>query len=1023
MEEIRVCIVSSDGRIAAAIRTLIMSAGLGQSKTVTDPDGLILSFEKQKPSIVLIDKSLSSGTEDIMKAVAACDAAQIPYLLLSGQEKENRVQIPDNSGFFGYLTLPAEPDTVSSSIRASIHRHQTLIRMKSWINEITKRSQALGIRWWTWERERDLERRDSGMPVYENGELISVPEREKDSYSIITPEKVEFPVSFLSLPALSSQIDPDNRKYLLEAVEQCKNGREYDFCVISRYGFESPIPVLISGTVSGYDGEKTTRIDGIVVPVPGSLSPKTDDESNQNVSQILTDTWNGFPFPCSIWEVIYDEEVGRPVDLLCRYGNKAFSSLFYREQEDVTGEYATTIFTQKQVPYLDRYAEVSWSLSQKTFRCRLAEGWYDVILFSPVRGLVAAISRSIEGEVEREKDEKKHNAFQSLFESPEYGTFSWNVTRNTIDLDMATAGLLDINRQNRSLSIDTLLHLVHPDDKKQGRMFLERFLDPPVPVMSTYLRFRTKNEWALCLMTIGTFDEEGSMISGGRIIVPFRTGTRIPREDAGTGCIPDILHLMSTAKTLADAGAASIPAILSLTGMDEGILVKGRSHSPDGTVVYRTGTHIVSDAVITEILTAFWLYQSETPEEIFDPIVTLPRLALTDPIPSEGTEELGAVLYLSLCRDEGEFIGILLYGKRNDWFARKEELTKVLQAIKPSFLRILQVSGEQDLLASLMISSLAGDQIPFLISGSSVSFPLHSHSQPNGIHIKDIPSYFSHQTSGILTELTDPIMEAATPVLCHTTEKHHVRIGITHKNGERKEYAAHIRAVNFENKRIVAGTLQDITRMTRERDYLLSRISGIHREEQEILDLISRTGDSAPPPYGFLLSPDTRIPAERLFALATVHETWYLEGEDETDAYPYLLDLSQRVLSWIPHPSRVTVSVTAREMFIQQRHLIPLSLMVTDLLAFILRHAFTATREGTIIISFSQERDFSGKEVGEYHLRIRDDGLPMPEGWNPDESEESEIAFMYHLVQVRLLGTIRYTRGDTTTWDIRYPGS
>ncbi|MBN1166602.1 MAG: hypothetical protein JXA44_05650 [Methanospirillaceae archaeon] len=1023
MEEIRVCIVSSDGRIAAAIRTLIMSAGLGQSKTVTDPDGLILSFEKQKPSIVLIDKSLSSGTEDIMKAVAACDAAQIPYLLLSGQEKENRIQIPDNSGFFGYLTLPAEPDTVSSSIRASIHRHQTLIRMKSWINEIKKRSQALGIRWWTWERERDLERTDSGIPVYENGELISVPEREKNSYSIITPEKVEFPVSFLSLQALSLQIDSDNRKCLLEAAEQCKNGNVHEFCIISRYNGESPSQVFISGTVSGDDGERITRIDGIAVPLPCILSPETGDESSQDISLILSDTWNEFPFPCSIWEVIYDEEVGRPVDLLCRHGNKAFSSLFHREQGDVTGQYATIIFTRKQVPYLDRYAEVSWNLSQKTFRCRLAEGWYEVILFSPMQGLVAAISRDIGVEIEREKDEKKHNAFQSLFESPGYGTFSWNQADNTIDLDMTSAGLLDISRQNRSLSIDTLLHLVHPDENKQGRMFLERFLDPPVPVMSTHLRFRIKNEWTSCLMTIGTFDEEGGMVSGGRFIVPCSSGTSIPCENKGTDCISDILHQMGSAKTLVDAGAACIPAILSLTGMDEGILVKGRNHSPDGSVVYRTGTHIVSDAVITDILTAFRLYQKETPKERFDPIFSLPRPALTGTIAAEETEETGAALFLFLCREEEEYIGILLYGKRNEQVARKKEITEVLQAIKPSFNRILQGLRERELMTSLMISSLAGDQIPFLVSGSFVSFPLHSPTLPYGNYHEDLITDNRHHRAGMLTELAEPILEAATPVLCHASDKNYVSIGITHKNGEQKEYAVHLRAVEFEDKRMIAGTLQDITRIVRERDYLLSRIFGLHREEQEILDLISRTGDSAPPPYGFLLSPDTRIPAERVFALATAHETWYLEGENETDADPYLLNLSQRVLSWIPHPSRVTVSVAAGNTFIQQRHLIPLSLMVTELLAFILRHAFTATREGTIIISFSQECDPSGSGEREYHLRISDDGLPMPEGWNPDETEENEIEFIYHLVQVRLLGTIRYARGETTTWDIRYPDS
>jgi len=1026
MEKKVVCILSNDGKAAASLRSGILKSGFSNGKTLSDPADLNRTLSIHSPSIVIIDTGLSSENA-ISRAIAMCDAASVPYLLLISEKRECHLKIPEETGFFGCLTAHILPGTLKSLLIIAIRNHQKSLQITQDATNLQRQSTAVGIIWWEWTKpSHEICVTDN---VYESQNASIIPSeitQKNQNPRIFDMNKMGFLHQNLSLKVVYEHIHPDYLEQIQKAAESCISGITPGFSELCSYNLkETIIRVLVTGTVTGYDGDKPTRIEGIIVPVQDLPTQHNNDLWESDYCS-LQQIWDGIPYPFTVWEVIYEEEVGRPVDLLCHYCNKAFATLFNKNPIHLQGANATTIFQISQVPFLEMYAEVSWSFTKKTFQCFVVprEKWYEVHLFSPVRGMVTALSYDITDKIHKQEEKKRRLDTLQAFHAPSNGTFVWDQKEKVILIDWYTASYLDISPEIRKLSRENLLQLVHPDDQERASNLVTMLTDTPVITMKIPLRFRAAKNWISYIVTVGPIQKKGVYSSGGLITLQYQPDNDGNDPALSADLIPGILSLLTAATTYEDAGSACIPAILQMTGMNDGFLIIRNESVNTIDIPYRTGISPLTHNAVQSLATSLIADHDAENGILSDPVVYYSKDQLIGLLLSDLSQQIDTGVLITLGRSDTQSVFILLVSGTTPTPVRKDEILCIIHQIWPAFHRILLSDWERKLLETLTLISYAIPDIPVLISEKSVQFlsGILSSSIWKKTSVQEKNTYkFSDDVQEALTQ---PLLDAAQPLINRVTDEMLFGIEITMNNGERRRYAISFKALENNNRRVIAGYIKDITRIADEKNRLLSCISEIHREEEEVLDLLSQTGDNTPPPYGFLLSPDARVPAERLSTLAYVHRFRYLYGdENEVNADNYLCDLSQMVLSWIAHPSRVLIILSAGKSTIRREHLITVSLITSELITHALRHAFTTTRSGTITISFSSEKEETGEKEKQCHLVISNDGIPMPDEWDPDNSEESGILLIYHLVQVRLGGTIRYNHTVGTTWDIRYPGS
>lgn len=147
---------------------------------------------------------------------------------------------------------------------------------------------------------------------------------------------------------------------------------------------------------------------------------------------------------------------------------------------------------------------------------------------------------------------------------------------------------------------------------------------------------------------------------------------------------------------------------------------------------------------------------------------------------------------------------------------------------------------------------------------------------------------------------------------------------------------------------------------------------------------------------------DTRT---RIAAMAMVHEKLYRSSDlSHIPVGGYVRDLVDSVLAGYGSDN-VTATVDAEDGPMLIDTAIPLGLVVCELVANSLQHAFPHRRSGTVRVTISSSVD--GTRV----LQYSDDGVGLPEGFRPREHGGVGFQTLISLCERQLDGAIRFNSG------------
>jgi two-component sensor histidine kinase len=93
---------------------------------------------------------------------------------------------------------------------------------------------------------------------------------------------------------------------------------------------------------------------------------------------------------------------------------------------------------------------------------------------------------------------------------------------------------------------------------------------------------------------------------------------------------------------------------------------------------------------------------------------------------------------------------------------------------------------------------------------------------------------------------------------------------------------------------------------------------------------------------------------------------------------------------------------------------IPAGLIISELVSNALKHAFRGRREGDILV------ELTGVDSGHVALTVTDDGIGLPEGMDPNESQTLGLLLVHTLTR-QLGGKLTIRSGTGTAFEIVFP--
>jgi PAS domain S-box-containing protein len=155
----------------------------------------------------------------------------------------------------------------------------------------------------------------------------------------------------------------------------------------------------------------------------------------------------------------------------------------------------------------------------------------------------------------------------------------------------------------------------------------------------------------------------------------------------------------------------------------------------------------------------------------------------------------------------------------------------------------------------------------------------------------------------------------------------------------------------------------------------------------------------------------------RIRAISMVHERLFITRDIETiELGAYTRSLAANLLSFYEiQKERVQIHVAMENLTISLDTAVPLGLIINELIANSLRHAFPNERAGGITIT--------GTDAGGIlEIRIIDNGVGMSPVADPEEAKTLGIKLVYVLIQ-QLNGTVEYLSPPGTTVVLRIPNT
>jgi two-component sensor histidine kinase len=201
--------------------------------------------------------------------------------------------------------------------------------------------------------------------------------------------------------------------------------------------------------------------------------------------------------------------------------------------------------------------------------------------------------------------------------------------------------------------------------------------------------------------------------------------------------------------------------------------------------------------------------------------------------------------------------------------------------------------------------------------------------------------------------------------------------------------------------------------LLREREILLREVHHrIKNNFQTIAGLLDMQADAIEDRRALAALEDSQ---QRLQSMALVHQCLYQSPDlDRIDCAAYLRGLATELCrAYAAEARQVTLTITADAVWVRAETASSCGLILNELLANALKHAFPAGRPGAIEVTFRADR------VGTYVLNVRDDGVGFPAGLDFRQADSLGLQLVCLLTE-QLGGTLEMTRGHGTHWKLTF---
>ena len=155
---------------------------------------------------------------------------------------------------------------------------------------------------------------------------------------------------------------------------------------------------------------------------------------------------------------------------------------------------------------------------------------------------------------------------------------------------------------------------------------------------------------------------------------------------------------------------------------------------------------------------------------------------------------------------------------------------------------------------------------------------------------------------------------------------------------------------------------------------------------------------------------------QRMQAMALVHQSLYQSQDlERLDGAAYLRDLATALCrAYAAEARQLTLRITAEDVGLRAEAAVAWGLILTELLANALKHAFPAGGPGAIEVTLRAD------PPGTCVLHVRDDGVGVPAGLDVRQTESFGLQ-LGHLLTEQLGGTLEMTSGHGTHWRLTFP--
>jgi PAS domain S-box-containing protein len=229
------------------------------------------------------------------------------------------------------------------------------------------------------------------------------------------------------------------------------------------------------------------------------------------------------------------------------------------------------------------------------------------------------------------------------------------------------------------------------------------------------------------------------------------------------------------------------------------------------------------------------------------------------------------------------------------------------------------------------------------------------------------------------------------------------------------EIAANI--FEYQGKTVLIASIRDISdrliieqqmeKSLKEKELLLSEIHHRVKNNFEIISSLldmSSMGTENKEIQNLLLASRARI-----HTMSMIHSQLYQSDRfDQIDMERHVGDLIEQLQIFYKSEKNINLKIEPSEVYLSLKQAIPCALILNELIANSLKHAFVDREQGKILISIHNSNDNT------VLLRVKDNGEGISEGMDLKDADGLGLELIKHLVVGQLKGEIRFNHDDGT---------